>query len=66
MNVFVQVVVNGAQVLVYVQVTVVLPPLQARGAVGFVGVVVNEPLHPPLAVVEASQVANLVSIVVWS
>jgi hypothetical protein len=58
-NVAEQVVVNGAQELVYVQVTVVLPP-QASGAVGDVGLVDNMPLQPPLAVVEDNQVAKAV------
>jgi hypothetical protein len=63
-NVLVQVDTTGAQSLEYVQVTVVLPP-QAFGAVGFVGLIVNIPLHPPLAVMEASQVANLILIANW-
>jgi len=63
-KVFVQVVVNGAQVLVYVQVTFTLPP-QAGGAV--VALFVNTPLQPPLAVVVVNHVANLLSMAacVW-
>lgn len=50
-----QVVVKGAQVLVYVKVTVVEPP-QAAGAP--VLLLVNTPLQPPLAEAVANQVAN--------
>jgi hypothetical protein len=57
-KVFVQVC-GTAQLVVYVQVTVVLPP-QADGATGAAGVVVSTPLQPPLAVVEASHVAKAV------
>jgi Flp pilus assembly protein TadG len=65
-NVAEQVVVNGAQELVYVQVTVVVPP-QTEGATGDKGLVDNTPLHPPLAVVEAIQVAKavLMAACVW-
>ena len=45
-NVAWQVVVNGAQLLVYVKLTVVEPPVQALGAP--VLLFVNTPLHPPL------------------
>lgn len=57
MNVAWQVVVNGAQELVYVNVTVVEPP-QALGAP--VLLFVRTPLQPPLAVAVASHVANAV------
>ena len=50
-----QVVVNGAQPLVYVNVTVVEPP-QADGAP--VLLLVNTPLQPPLADTVASHAAN--------
>jgi hypothetical protein len=40
------VVVNGAQLLVYVNVTVMDPPVQAGGAP--VLLFVNTPLHPPV------------------
>lgn len=50
-------VVNGAQVLVLVNVTVTLPPV-AGGAVGLP--LVNVPPQPPLAVAVANHVANLV------
>ena len=63
-NVFVQEVVSGAQVLVYTQVTVVNPP-QAGGATGDAGMVVSTPLHPPLAVVVWSHVANEVLMAPW-
>jgi hypothetical protein len=63
-KVFVQDVVNGAQLLVYVHVTVVNPP-SAEGATGIVGTVVNIPLHPPLAVVVRSHVANEASMAAW-
>jgi hypothetical protein len=56
-NVAWQVVVNGAQELVYVNVTVVEPP-QALGAP--VLLFVRTPLQPPLAVAVASHVANAV------
>ena len=59
-----QVVVSGAQVLVYVQLTVVEPP-QALGAVGLAGLVVSTPPHPPDAVAVASQAVNLASIAAW-
>ena len=49
-----QVVVNGAQVLVYVNVTVVEPP-QFDGAP--VLLFVSTPLHPPLALAVASHAA---------
>lgn len=54
-KVAVQVVDNGAQVLVYVNVTVVEPP-QADGAP--VLSLVNTPLHPPVAVAVANHVAK--------
>ena len=60
-NVAEHVVVVGAHELVYVQVTVVLPP-HAFGAVGVEGDVVNKPLHPPLAVVVNNQAAKEASI----
>jgi hypothetical protein len=50
-----QVVVRGAQVLVYVNVTVVDPP-QADGAP--VLLLVSTPLQPPLAEAVASHAAN--------
>jgi hypothetical protein len=50
-----QVVVVGAQVLVYVKVTVVEPPVAAGAPVLLL---VKTPLQPPLAEVVASQVAN--------
>jgi hypothetical protein len=50
-----QVVVNGAQLLVYVKVTVVEPP-QALGAP--VLLFVRTPLQPPLAEAVANQAAN--------
>jgi hypothetical protein len=56
-NVAVQVVVNGAQLLVYVNVTVVEPP-QAGGAP--VLLFVSTPLQPPLADAVASHVAKAV------
>ena len=56
-NVAVQLVVVGAHELVYVQVTVVLPP-QASGAIGLLGEVVNIPLQPPVAVVVNNHAAN--------
>lgn len=54
-NVAWQVVVNGAQVLVYVNVTVVEPP-QADGAP--VLLLVNTPLQPPVPVAVANHVAK--------
>jgi len=51
------VVVVGAHELVYVHVTVVTPP-HLSGAIGVAGDVVNNPLHPPLAVVVNSHAAN--------
>lgn len=54
-NVAWQVVVNGAHVLVYVNVTVVEPP-QADGAPELL--LVNTPLQPPLAVAVANHVAK--------
>jgi hypothetical protein len=60
-NVAVHVVVVGAHVLVYVQVTVVVPP-HLSGATGFVGDLVNKPLQPPLAVVVNSHAAKEASI----
>lgn len=54
-KVAVQVVVNGAQVLVYVKVTVVEPP-QMDGAPWLL--FVSAPLHPPLAVAVASHAAK--------
>ena len=56
-NVAWQVVINGAQVLVYVNVTVVEPP-QLDGAP--VLLFVSTPLHPPLADAVASHAANAV------
>jgi hypothetical protein len=56
-NVAWQVVVSGAQLLVYVKVTVVDPP-QAAGAP--VLLLVKPPLQPPLAVAVANQVAKAV------
>ena len=56
-KVAVQVVVSGAQLLVYVKVTVVEPP-QAAGAP--VLLFVRTPLQPPLADAVASQVVNAV------
>jgi hypothetical protein len=50
-----QVVTVGAQLLVYVKVTVVLPP-QALGAP--VLLLLLAPLHPPLEVADASHAAN--------
>ena len=55
-----QVVINGAQVLVYVKVTVVEPP-QLDGAP--VLLFVSTPLHPPLADTVASHAAKAVFIV---
>ncbi len=52
-----QVVINGAQLLVYVNVTVVEPP-QKEGAP--VLLFVKAPLQPPLAVAVANQVAKAV------
>src|SRR5260221_651517 len=49
----------GAQLLVYVKVTVVLPP-QAFGAP--VLLLLREPLHPPLELAVASQLVNAVFI----
>jgi hypothetical protein len=54
-NVAEQVVVNGSQVLVYVNITVVEPP-QADGAP--VLSLVMTPLQPPLADTVANQAAN--------
>jgi hypothetical protein len=51
----VQVVVVGAQLLVYVNVTVVVPP-QLDGAAP--ALLLRAPLHPPLEVAVASQAAN--------
>ena len=56
-NVAWQVVVNGAQVLVYVKVTVVEPP-QADGAP--VLLFVNTPLQPPVPLAVANQVEKAV------
>jgi len=56
-NVAVHVVVIGVHELVYVHVTVVLPP-QASGAIGLLGDVVNIPLQPPLAVVVNNHAAK--------
>ena len=56
-NVAVHVVVVGAQELVYVHVTVVLPP-HAFGAIGLLGDVVNIPLQPPVAVVVNNHAAK--------
>jgi hypothetical protein len=56
-NVAEQVVVRGAQVLVYVKTTVVEPP-QANGAP--VLLLVKTPLQPPVAEAVASQFANAV------
>ena len=50
-NLLVHVVVRGAQVLVYVQVTSIYPPL-AEGATGLAGNLERTPLQPPLAVVD--------------
>jgi hypothetical protein len=63
-NVAVHVVVVGAHELVYVHVTVVLPP-QASGAIGVVGDVVNIPLQPPVAVVVSNHAAKDASIAAW-
>jgi hypothetical protein len=65
-NVAVQLVVVGAHELVYVHVTVVLPP-HLSGAIGVVGDVVNIPLQPPLAVVVNNHAAKDASIAacVW-
>jgi hypothetical protein len=60
-NVAVHVVVVGAHELVYVHVTVALPP-QASGAIGVVGDVVNIPLQPPVAVVVSNHAAKDASI----
>jgi hypothetical protein len=54
-NDLVQVVVSGAQVLVYVQVTFTVPPHMFGAFTG--ALFVNTPLHPPLAVVEARNAA---------
>ena len=54
-------VITGTQLLVYVQVTVALPP-QAEGAVGVAGFLVSMPLQPPLAVTVANHAVNLASI----
>ena len=51
----VQVVVVGAQLLVYVNVTVVVPP-QLDGAAP--ALLLRAPLHPPLEVAVASQAVN--------
>ena len=59
-----QVVVVGAHELVYVHVTVVLPP-HLSGATGVVGDLVNNPLQPPLAVVVVNHVAKDASIAAW-
>ena len=61
MNVAVHVVEVGAHELVYVQVTVVLPP-HLSGATGFVGDLVNKPLQPPVAVVVNNHAAKEASI----
>ena len=50
-----QVVVAGAQLLVYVNVTVALPP-QLDGAAP--ALLLREPLHPPLEVAVASHAAK--------
>jgi hypothetical protein len=63
-KVFVQEVVTGSQLLVYVHVTVVNPP-NAEGATGVAGTVVNIPSHPPLAVVVRSHAANEASMTAW-
>jgi methylglyoxal synthase len=63
-NVAVQLVVVGAHELVYVHVTVVLPP-QASGTIGVVGDVVNIPLQPPVAVVVSNHAAKDASIAAW-
>jgi hypothetical protein len=57
-----QVVVVGAQLLVYVKVTVAVPP-QAEGAP--VLLLLLAPLHPPLELAVANQAANCVLTVVW-
>jgi hypothetical protein len=59
-----QVVTVGAQLLVYVNVTVVVPP-QALGAP--VLLLLRAPLHPPLELAVASQAANsaLTAVCVW-
>ena len=54
-------VVIGVHELVYVQVTVVLPP-HLSGAIGVVGDVVNIPLQPPVAVVVNNHAAKDASI----
>ena len=59
-NVFVQVCGVAVQDVVYVQVTVVFPP-HADGDVGVAGLLVNTPLHPPLAVAVANHAVNFVS-----
>ena len=61
MKVAVHVVVIGVHELVYVQVTVVLPP-HLSGATGFVGDLVNKPLQPPVAVVVNNHAAKEASI----
>lgn len=61
-KVAVQVVVVGAQLLVYVNVTVVEPP-QAGGAP--VLLLVNTPLHPPVADAVASHAANCAFTAAW-
>jgi len=60
-NVAVHVVEVGAHELVYVHVTVVLPP-HLSGATGFVGDLVNKPLQPPVAVVVNNHAAKEASI----
>ena len=64
MKVAVQVVVSGAHVLVYVNVTVVEPP-QAGGAPWLL--FVRVPLQPPLLLAVASQLvkAELIAACVW-
>ena len=56
-NVAEHVVLNGAQLLLYVKTTVVVPP-HAKGAP--VLLLLNAPLHPPLALAVASHVVNAV------
>ena len=57
-NVRVHSVINGAQLLVYVHVTMVLPP-HADGAT--VALLLSIPSHPPLAVAVSNHKVNAVS-----
>ena len=57
-NVALHVVLNGAQLLLYVKVTVLLPP-QLLGAP--VLLLLNAPLHPPLALAVPSHAVNAAS-----